>query len=49
MEGHLITAVLAQRVRFQLPLNQTIRPELLINLRPAQPLTAKVTHRNPPN
>ena len=49
MEGHLVTAVLAQRVRFQLPIDQTIRPELLINLRPAQPLTAKVTHRNPPN
>ena len=47
MEGHLLTAVLAQRVRFHLPTDHTITPELLINLRPAQQLTARVTHRSP--
>lgn len=49
LEGHLLTAVLAQRVRIQLSTEHAVTPELMINLRPAQQLTARVTHRRQSN
>lgn len=35
MEGHLLTAVMAQRLRVDLLPGQEIRPQLLVNLRPS--------------
>lgn len=44
MEGQVLTATLAQRIRFTLS-SDTAVPELLVNLRPANPLTARISHR----
>ncbi|MFJ8403572.1 cytochrome P450 [Streptomyces microflavus] len=46
MEGHLLTALLAQRLQVELlPQGSEIRPELLVNLRPSPGIRARVTHR----
>lgn len=44
LEGHALTATLAQRVQWTLGPVDAV-PRLLINLRPAQPLVATVHHR----
>ena len=48
MEGQALTATLAQRIRFHLPPATAAVPELLVNLRPAAPLTARISHRRRP-
>lgn len=46
MEGHLLTALLAQRVEVELlPGAAAIRPELLVNLRPNPGVPARIHHR----
>ncbi|MDW6057092.1 cytochrome P450 [Streptomyces sp. FXJ1.4098] len=46
MEGHLLTALLAQRVEVELlPGATEIRPELLVNLRPNPGVPARIHHR----
>ncbi|MGW9372152.1 cytochrome P450 [Streptomyces xanthophaeus] len=46
MEGHLLTALLAQRLDVELlPQGSEVRPELLVNLRPSPGIRARVSHR----
>lgn len=45
LEGHLLTTVLAQRIDAELSPGQVVRPELLINLRPAPGVLARIRHR----
>ncbi|RMI37237.1 cytochrome P450 [Streptomyces triticirhizae] len=46
MEGHLLTALLAQRLTVELLPGQRIRPELLVNLRPSPGVRARVSPRS---
>ncbi|MEV8353330.1 cytochrome P450 [Streptomyces niveus] len=46
MEGHLLTAVMAQRLRVDLLPGQEIRPQLLVNLRPSPGVRARVVLRD---
>ncbi|GGJ85489.1 hypothetical protein GCM10011583_16450 [Streptomyces camponoticapitis] len=46
MEGHLLTAVMAQRLRVELLPGQRIRPQLLVNLRPSPGVRARVALRD---
>lgn len=46
MEGHLLTAVLAQRVNVELVGGQRIRPQLMVNLRPSPAVRARVSTRS---
>ncbi|MER6716124.1 MULTISPECIES: cytochrome P450 [unclassified Streptomyces] len=46
MEGHLLTAVLAQRLTVELLPGQRIRPHLMVNLRPSPGVRARVCLTN---
>ena len=42
LEGHLLVATLAQRVRFELASGQDVAPQLLVTLRPAREIAVRV-------
>ena len=47
LEGHLLLATLAQRVRFELATGQDVAPRLLVTLRPAREIAVRVRRRQP--
>jgi len=47
MEGQLLLATIAQRVRFELPAGTVVEPEPLVTLRPKGGVPMKVRRRRP--
>jgi hypothetical protein len=48
MEGQLLLATIAQRLRFELATRVPMRPTLPLTLRPIRPVTVAVTRRRAP-